>query len=129
MAIKNISLPAGTPLMIGAPAHPMDRDTSTAIANLTASIDGIAEAHLPQLFAVGVMVRPAQVLVLVLRPSAKPDTIRAQLEQGLATILGRQAQLDIWLVLPDNPLLDDVRLAYCRVSPAKGAAGARCSKC
>ncbi len=127
MAIKNISMPAGTPLMIGTPAHPMDRETSTAIANLTASIDGIAEAHLPQLFTVGVMDRPAQVLVLVLRPSANPHTIRAQLEHGLATVLGRQAQLDVWPVLPDNPFLDDVRLANCRIPRAQGIAGAQSS--
>ncbi len=123
MPVNNLNLPAGTPLMIGAPAHPMDPSIFAAIANLIASIDGVAEAHLPQLFAVGVMDRPAQVLVLLLRAHASIAAIRTRLEEGLSEIIGPDRHLHLLPMLPDNPLLDDIRLTACRVFPAYPGAG------
>jgi hypothetical protein len=102
----------------------METRLAAAIGNLAASIDGALEARLPQLFALRVMERPAQVLVVVLRSGADIDGIRTQLNQALSGILAPETALDIGPISPDRPMLDDIRLANCRQA-RQSAAGLR----
>jgi len=115
MAMQRLSIPAGTPLLIGAPARPMEGHISAGIGALTASIDGIVEAHLPQMFAVNVMEEPAQVLVLLLRPDAEVDEVIEQLGAALSGILPDGVHLDVWPIQTNHSMADDVRRAGCMV--------------
>ena len=115
MPMDKLSIPAGTPLLIGAPARPMDSRISARRGALTASIDGIVEAHLPQMFAVNVMEEPAQVLVLLLRPDADVDEVLEQLGIGLSSVLPEGVHLDVWPIQTNHSMADDVRRAGCIV--------------
>jgi hypothetical protein len=117
VALRKFEIPAGTRLFIGTPAHPMDPQLSAAIASITSSIDGIAEAHLPQMYALGAMEQPAQVLVLVPQPGANLDQVLIDLSKGLDAIQKGHVDLDIWPINASNPILDSVRSAGCQLSP------------
>ena len=113
--MQEINIPSGTALMIGAPAHPMDENISMTIGKLTDSIDGILEAHLPQMFAVNVMEEPAQVLVIVLREHADINRVTEQLGLGLTEILPKGLHLDVWPIPIGHLMLDDVRRTGCLI--------------
>lgn len=115
MPMGQLRVPAGTSLLLGAPANPMEEELSRAIGQLTGSIEGILEAHLPQLFAVGVMEEPAQVLVLVLAREADLTKITEELGRGLSDLLPRGMHLDIWPIPVGHEMLDNVREAGCQI--------------
>ena len=115
MAMQTLNIPAGTAVLIGAPANPMDARVSAAIGRLTASIEGVVEAHLPQMYAVKVMEKPAQVLVLLLRRDADVGKVADHLAAGLPQVLTKGVQLDIWPIPASHPLADDVRRAGCMI--------------
>jgi hypothetical protein len=118
--IEPLRIPAGTVVLIGAPAEPMPRERASALAEMVSQIDGIQEAHLPQCFAVGVMTSPAQVLALVLAPGAEEPAVLAEVGAALAAILPQGQHLDVWPMAPGDGLLENVRSAGCRI---KGAGG------
>jgi hypothetical protein len=115
MAVRKMNIPAGTALFIGAPARPMDNRISIAIGRLIDSIKGVAEAHLPQMFAVNVMEEPAQVLVLLLHRNANAEQVARELELGLPQILPEGAHLDVWPMPINHPMADDVRRTGCMI--------------
>ena len=115
MAIRELRIPAGVSLLIGAPAEPMSQEISTAIGKLAESIDGIVEAHLPQMFAIGVMDEPAQVLVVVISESASLGNIIDQLGVGLIDILPDGLLLDILPLGGGSTLINDIRGSGCRI--------------
>lgn len=115
MSMQRLTLPAGTSLLLGSPANPMEEERSRAIGKLTDSIEGILEAHLPQMFAIGVMEEPAQVLVIVLGQHAILEEISEQLKVGLAGLLPRGVHLDVWPIHSGHEMLDDVRQTGCLI--------------
>jgi hypothetical protein len=102
-------------MLLGAPAQPMTKSTSDAIARLAVDTDGVSEAHLPQCFVVGVMEKPAQILVVVTVPGTNPDSILREIGDGLRTILPDGEFLDVWPVQSGNSMLNDVRGAGCEI--------------
>jgi hypothetical protein len=120
--IKPISLPPGSPVMIGAPAHPLTPDITSAITRAVASVPDIMEAHLPNVFAVGVMEAPAQVLVLVFSTIANKDQVLSALGDALASEMPPGFALDVWPIHGRSDTLDDVRSAGCQLPlPPHGA--------
>ena len=115
MAIQTLNIPGGTAVLIGAPACPMDGRISTAIGRLTASIEGVVEAYLPQMYAVKVMEKPAQVLVLLLRRDADLGKVADQLAVGLPQVLPKGVKLDVWPIQTTHPLADEVRRTGCMI--------------
>jgi hypothetical protein len=115
MPMKELKIPAGTTILIGSPAQPMKKTLSSAIGKLTGSIDKILEAHLPQMFAIGVMEEPAQVLVLVLTDQADFPGINEQLATDLPNILPKGMHLDVWPISLEHQLLDDIRGSDCQL--------------
>ena len=67
--LKLLKVPIGTKLLLGAPATPMPKTISDAIAELAASVPGVLEAHLPQCFAAGIMNAPTQTSVVTPNPA------------------------------------------------------------
>jgi hypothetical protein len=115
MAIRELRIPAGVSLLIGAPAKPMSQEISTAIGKLAESIDGVVEAHLPQMFAIGVMEEPAQVLVVVISESSSLGNIIDQLSVGLIDILPDGVHLDILPLGGSSTLINDIQGTGCRI--------------
>ena len=109
-----VNVPPGTQYFIGAPAHPMPAATSEAIKQLVVA-SSIREAHLPQLFVPSHMEKPAQVLVLVIRPGDNISKIVRPIAEGLAALVPAGQNLDIWPVLLDDRILPDVRGAGCQL--------------
>ena len=114
---EKIHVPAGTEIMVGAPAKPMPEKTYAVIAQLVAQIEGIQEAHLPQCYAPDTMERPGQILVLVLAPRVNIQRAMERIGQGLHEneILSGGDPLDIWPLQPPHPLLEEIRKAGCRI--------------
>ena len=115
MSMKELKIPAGSAMFIGAPARPMDQRISIEIGKLTDSIDGIFEAHLPQLFVPEVMEEPAQVLVVILRQNANLKEIADELGSGLSRVLPEGAHLDLWPIPLGHQMVDDVRRTGCLI--------------
>lgn len=110
--------PAGTKVLIGAPANPLPAAITSGITQLTGAVDGILEAHLPHCFAEGVMEAAAQVLIVVVGNQAATESIAAQLSDGLASIIPAGDYLDVKYMTPDDPLLAAVRSAGCQLPSA-----------
>ena len=114
--MRPFEIPEGTPVMLGAPAKPMDPSISDALGELTSAIEGIVEAHLPQCFVPGVMKKPAQIFVVVIDQMVEPKIIFEQISQGLSRILPSDQFLDVWPMDKENALLGNVRAADCQVA-------------
>jgi hypothetical protein len=108
------TLKAGTQVLIGAPAEPMPRAQSAAVADMLAGL-GFAEAHLPQIYAPGAMERAAQVLVVLIKPGADVDALMREVGCRLAQLLPEGERLDVWPLAEDSGALADVRAAGCQI--------------
>lgn len=119
MIMKPLTVPAGTRVFLGAPAKPMPTAKAKVIGALADSIEGIAEAHLPQCFVSGIMANPAQVLVLVIEPGVDSDDVLNRVSHGLEAILSEAGEIDVWPISFQSPLLADVRRANCNIGKAR----------
>ena len=117
--MEPIKMTAGTSVLIGAPAQPVPQAISGALRNLVESLPGVAEAHLPQCFVPGVMLQPAQVLIVALRNGTEEETMRA-IGQALPTILPPGMPLDVWPLVAGHELLRHARSVGCELkAPGK----------
>ena len=115
------TLEAGTQVLIGAPAEPMPRAQSAAVADMLAGL-GFEEAHLPQIFAPGAMESARQVLVVLLKPDADVDALMHEVGCRLAQLLPEGERLDVWPLAEDSGALGDVRAAGCQILGAEARA-------
>ena len=122
MIVKPFTVPAGTRVFLGAPAKPMPAANATEIGALADSIEGVAEAHLPQCFVPGIMASPAQVLVLVVEPGVDSDRVLNRVSQGLEAILSEAEYIDVWPMSLQSTLLADVRRANCHIGKGRSSA-------
>ena len=93
--MSQYSIRKGTTFHWGAPAKPMPEEWSRAVAELVANTPGIAEAYLPQCYAVGFVDPPAQVLVITLASGAELATVMQALGAGISRIFPPGDYLDI----------------------------------
>jgi len=107
--------PAGSQVLLGAPAQPMPKSISDAIAQLVSAVDAVTEAHLPQCFVVDVMEKPAQILVVLIAPGSNAESVFHEIGEGLRGILSDGEFLDVWPVQSGNSMLSDVRGAGCEI--------------
>ncbi|UCE48489.1 MAG: hypothetical protein JSW47_23215 [Phycisphaerales bacterium] len=114
--IRQFEIPEGTPILLGAPAKPMDPSISDALAELISPIEGIVEAHLPQCYVPSKMKEPAQILVVVVDEMVEGNTVLEQIDQGLSRILPSGQSLDVWPMGKDNSLLDSIRAKGCQLA-------------
>jgi hypothetical protein len=114
--VNATDIPAGSKVLIGAPATPMPREVSASIAQAIASVPGISEAHLPQCFIPSVM-GPAQILVIVLAAGCNREQTLADLGVALAIALPAGQPIDVWPISPDHELMADIRWTRCGIFP------------
>ena len=105
---------AGTQILIGAPAEPMPRAQSAAVADMLAAL-GVEEAHLPYCFIPGAMERAAELLVVVVKPGADVDALMHEVGCRLAQLLPEGERLDVWPLTEDSGALSDVRAVGCQI--------------
>ena len=108
------TIKAGTQILIGAPAEPMPRAQSAAVADMLAGL-GFEEAHLPQIYVPGAMERAGQVLVVLIKPGADVDALMHEVGCRLSQLLPGGERLDVWPLTEDNGALGDVRAAGCQI--------------
>jgi hypothetical protein len=108
------TIEAGTQILIGAPAEPMPRAQSAAVADMLAGL-GFAEAHLPQIFVPGAMEHAGQVLVVLIGPGADVDALMHEVGCRLAQLLPEGERLDVWPLAEGNGALSDVRAVGCQI--------------
>jgi hypothetical protein len=113
--MRTLTIPVGSKVFLGAPAKPMPRERSDAIAELVASIKGVTEAHLPQCFAIGAMTGPAQVLAIVIDPRANEGEILSSIANGLSRILPSGEHLDVWPLRSGSAMHRDVQGTRCSI--------------
>lgn len=107
------NIPAGTTIHFGAPADPLARTIQEEITRGLVSIPAVTEAHLPMCQALGIMPKPAQVLIVVLQPSASLETTMPVILAVVRAALPQDKHLDIWPFRPRDSLLKVVRTANC----------------
>ena len=108
------TIKAGTQVLIAAPAEPMPRAQSAAVAGMLADL-GFEEAHLPYCFVPGLMGHAALVLVVVIRPDADVDALMHEIGCRLAQLLPEGERLDVWPLADDGGALADVRAVGCQI--------------
>jgi hypothetical protein len=108
------TIEAGTQVLIGAPAEPMPRAQSAAVADMLAGL-GFEEAHLPLIYAPGAMERAGQVLVVLVEPGADVDALMHEVGCRLAQLLPEGERLDVWPLTEASGALPDVRAVGCQI--------------
>jgi hypothetical protein len=108
-------IPPGTPIMLGTPAKPMADALMQSIGTMLLNVNGVREAHLPQCYAMGVMERPTQVLVVVIDAGASSETVIDEVLLGLTAVLPEETPLDVWSMDPEHSLLASVQTTNCRL--------------
>ncbi len=101
--------------MLGTPARPMAEDLLQSIGTMLLNVAGVREAHLPQCFAMDVMERPAQVLVVVIEPDVSSEDVMDEVLLGLTAVLPDEIQLDVWSMDSRHSLLASVQATNCRL--------------
>lgn len=101
--------------MLGTPSRPLEEALLQSIGTMLLSVGGVREAHLPQCFAVDIMERPAQVLVVVIESDASPENVMDEVLLGLTAVLPDDIHLDVWSMDPQHSLLASVQATKCRL--------------
>jgi hypothetical protein len=109
-----MEIPAGTEVYIGPPAKPIPKQISDAIGAGLSQIPGIAEAHLPMVFAPGHIDPPAQVLVVVLKGNT--GSAQARIADVLAAVLPENSHMDVMEKHSGDLLLHTIRLTGTQLS-------------
>jgi len=108
--MESHSIPAGTEILIGAPAKRMPQAQSAAIADMLARVPGV-------------MQEPSPILALILAPGADVEKVMGEVGCHLGAMLPEDERLDVWPMTGASPILKDVRAVDCRIlgaaQPAK----------
>lgn len=110
-----LTIPSGTPIMLGTPARPMAEALAQTIGTMLLSVDGVVEAHLPECFAVGIMAQPSQVLVVVINSTASSEEVVDEILLGLSALALEDLELDVLPINPGHSLLASVQATNCRL--------------
>ncbi len=110
-----LTIPSGTPIMLGTPARPLAEALQEAIGTMLLSMGGVLEAHVPQCFAIGVMAQPVQVLVVVIDTGASSEEVVDEILLGLTELLPEDLQLDVWPLEREHSLLASIQATNCRI--------------
>jgi len=108
-------IPTGTPIMLGVPSRPMAEGLLQSIGTMLLNVDGVVEAHLPECFAMGIMARPAQVLVVVINSTASSEEVVDEILLGLSALALEELELDVLPISPEHSLLASVQATNCRL--------------
>ena len=113
--MTTLDLTTATNVLVGKPAKGPSRRRLKQISALLGEIPEIREAHIPEVFAIGIMQAPRNVLFLVIEPDTAIDDIASRIGAALDTLLGKRERLDVWPVTAEHRLIATVREADCLV--------------
>lgn len=116
--MQQLNIPAGTPMLIGAPTPPPPQERTQALLELVASSRLIKEAHLPRCFAPSMMKEPGLVLVVIFEQAGDMTLGLKELDTAFPSVMGAEGHIQVWALLSNDPLLDTLRQAKCRIFPA-----------
>ena len=94
---------------------PLEEALLQSIGTMLLSVEGVVEAHLPECFAMDIMERPAQVLVVVIESTASSEDVVDEVLLGLATVLPEDTQLGVWSMDAQHSLLATVQATKSRL--------------
>lgn len=113
--MPTLDLTTATNVLVGRPAKALPKRRMKQISTLLGEIPQVCEAHLPQVFAIGVMETPRNVLFVVIDPDTAVAEVSQRLDAALSALLKRGEHLDLWPVTADHSLIATVREADCLV--------------
>jgi len=113
--MATLDLTTATNVLVGKPSKQLSMRRLKQISALLGDISEVREAHIPEVFAIGIMQTPRNVLFLVIEPDTSIDHITARIDGALGTILGRREHLDVWPVSTEHRLIATIREADCLV--------------
>src|SRR5216684_1519732 len=106
-------IPAGTSIQIGAPTHPLPKESCEKIRQALSSIPGIMEVHLPMCQVLGKMPEPAHVLVVVFERGSDPNSSIPKVLDIVRSVIPERGYVDVWPLEPGSSLLGIVRKVNC----------------
>lgn len=112
--MEYLTIPAGSRVLLGAPAKPLPESITASLRDLVANAPNILEAHLPQCCCPGTMEAPAQVLVVILKTEEEASMVE-YINAHLGRILPKGMHLDILPLSPQHNLLETIRKAGCQL--------------
>ena len=113
--MATLDLTTATNVLVGTPTNRLPKRRLKQISALLGDIAQIREAHLPEIYAIGIMQAPRNVLFLVVEPESAIADITQYVDDALRALLKRREQLDVWPVTKEHPLIATVRDADCLV--------------
>ena len=113
--MTTLDLTTATNVLVGKPEKGPSRRRLKQISALLGEMPEIREAHIPEVFAVGIMQAPRNVLFLVIEPDTAIDHITTRIGDALDALLGKRERLDVWPVTAKHRLIATVREVDCLV--------------
>ncbi len=108
------SIPAGSRILIGAPAEPMPSALREKLANGLRDA-GVIEAHLPMVHVMGRTGEPAEILAVVVEAGPHSGAVVEKIGTVLRNVLPQGSYLDVWPLRPGHSLLKTIRKTNCCV--------------
>ena len=118
--LENLKIEQGTTVLLGAPSKPFEKKISDELIDIASKLESAIEVHAPQCFAVGVMSKPEQILVVVVKNDSTKDSALVE-----TTKLMRESKVIqdilVWILPLNNDFLTDVRAAKCQLKKNKSS--------
>lgn len=116
--MQQLNIPAGTPMLIGAPKPPPSPERAHALVELVKSSSLVKQAHLPRCYAPSVMKEPALVLVVVFEQAGDMTVGLRDLDAAFPSVFAEEGYVQVWALLSSDPLMDTLKQAKCQIFPA-----------
>ncbi|MDH3713860.1 MAG: enhanced serine sensitivity protein SseB C-terminal domain-containing protein [Gammaproteobacteria bacterium] len=113
--MATLDLTMATNVLVGKPATRLPKRRLKQISALLREIPEVREAHVPEIFALGIMQTPRGVLFVVIEPDTAIDAVTMRIDDALGAILKKREQLDVWPVSTEHRLIGTVRETECLV--------------
>lgn len=113
--MATLDLLDATNVLVGKPTRPLPKRRMKKVSALLSEMPAVREAHVLEVFAVGMMQTPRDVLFLVIEPTTSIEETAAHIDAALAGLLKAREHLDIWPVPCGHRLIATVRDAGCMV--------------
>jgi hypothetical protein len=102
-------------MIIGQSSKPFGPDVTEAVKRAIAAVDGIAEAHFPELYMASQMPGPEQTLIIIPGALQDGDAIMQSLMRAIQNELPQGPQFPAMCVRGNESMAKDVREAGCQI--------------
>ena len=107
--METVRIPSGKMVIFGSPEQPLDPSLTAEIEKLLASIEGVNEAYLTEIFIMGEMNDSRQVLVTVIQNEDLLFDAIQSIKKEVGALIPNGLKLDLLPLFPDAQLLPEVR--------------------